>query len=367
MLVFTPLGGVLADRIDRRKILIATQVLSALQSLTLAILAFTEMITVPQIILLQLAQGAINSFDTPARQAFVVEMVESRDDVPNAIALNSSMFNASRIIGPAAGGLLIATAGEAWCFLGDSISYFAVIVSLLAMKLTARPAPANPAPLLDELRGGIAYAIGFPPVRALLGNVALVSLMGMPYATLMPVFASAVLGGGAGTFGMLMTASGAGALVGTIYLAARKSVLGLGRVIVIATVTLSFALIVFAMSKTLWVSLTVLPFVGAGMMLQAAAANTILQTVVDENLRGRVMAFYAMAVLGAQPIGSLTAGALAETIGAPWTIVIGALGCLAGAIWLGLRRSALAASILPLYRQLGIVPGADPVVVEQTR
>lgn len=367
MLVLTPLGGVLADRWSRHRILIVTQVLSAMQSLALGLLVLSGTITVVQIILLQLLQGIINSFDTPARQAFLVEMVESRDDIPNAIALNSAMFNASRIVGPSVGGLLIAAVGEAWCFLGDSVSYVAVILSLLAMRIAPKEAGGMPLPLLDELKSGLAYVAGFTPARALLGNVALVSIMGMPYATLMPVFASTILGGGPGTLGLMMTAAGTGALIGTAWLAARTSVLGLGQVIVFATAGLGGGLTIFALSKSLWLSLLVLPLVGAGMMLQAASANTILQTVVDEHLRGRVMALYAVAVLGAQPIGSLVAGWLAGRIGAPRTMLIGACGCIAGAAWLAARRKTLTDHITPVYTRLGILPRVDPVVVEQTR
>jgi MFS family permease len=367
LLILTPLGGVLADRWSRHRILVVTQVLSAIQSLALGVLTLTGNITVLQIILLQLFQGMVNSFDTPARQAFVVDMVEAREDLPNAIALNSAMFNSSRIIGPSVGGILIAAIGEGWCFLADAVSYVAVIASLLAMRLRPPGTARMPLPLLQELRDGLAYAIGFPPARALLTNVALVSILGMPYATLMPVFASRILQGGPGTLGLLMTASATGALAGTAWLAARRSILGLGSVIVAATAGVGAGLIIFSASRALWLSLLVLPVVGAGMMLQSASANTILQTVVDEHLRGRVMALYAMAVLGAQPLGSLTAGYLAEKLGAPLTLSIGATGCIAGALWLASRRKALAAHMTPVYSRLGILPRLDPVVLEQTR
>lgn len=348
LLILAPFGGVLGDRRDRRQILVITQLLSALQSLALAVLVFSDRITVPLLIGLQIVQGVINAFDTPARQAFVVEMVEDPDDLPNAIALNSSMFNASRIIGPTIAGLLIVAVGEAWCFLLDTFSYVAVIFSLLAMRVTPREQSHRPH-MFDELRAGFRYAIGFAPVAALLAQVALVSIMGMPYAVLMPVIAGEVLHGGPQTLGLMMTAVGAGALLGTIYLAARHTVLGLGKVVIVATVTLSVGLMAFSFSNTLAVSLAVLPFVGAGMMLQAASANTILQTIVDENLRGRVMAFYSMAVLGTQPIGSLMAGALADRIGAQRTILTGAVVCLAGGLWFAMRRKKLAESIRPIY------------------
>lgn len=356
MLVLSPVAGVLADRWNRHRILVITQVLSALQSLALAVLALSGRITVMQIIILQIAQGVINSFDTPARQAFVVEMVEDRADLPNAIALNSSMFNASRIIGPTIGGIVIAAVGEGWCFMIDAVSYVAVIFSLLAMRLPARVVHRDRAPIMDELRSGARYAFGFAPVRELLLNVALIGTMGMPYAVLMPVFASKVLHGGPHTLGLLMTASGLGALLGTVYLASRHTVVGLGKVIVAATMMLSAALMVFSYSHTLVVSMAVLPFVGAGMMLQAASANTILQTIVDEHLRGRVMAFYSMAVLGTMPIGSLVAGVLADRIGAPHTIFIGAVVCILAGAWFAFRRPLLAEHVRPIYIERGILP-----------
>jgi MFS family permease len=356
MLVLAPFAGVLADRWNRHRMLVVTQVLSALQSLALAVLVFSGKITVAQIILLQIAQGIINSFDTPARQAFVVEMVEDRADLPNAIALNSSMFNASRIVGPSVGGLVIAAVGEGWCFTIDAISYLAVIASLLAMRLPARAPHGERARIMDELRSGVGYVFGFAPVRELLLNVALVGTMGMPYAVLMPVFASKVLHGGPHTLGLLMAASGAGALLGTVYLASRHTVVGLGKVIVAATMMLGAALIVFSFSHTLAVSLMVLPFVGAGMMLQAASANTILQTVVDEHLRGRVMAFFSVAVLGTMPIGSLVAGVLADRIGAPRTILLGAVVCILAGAWFAFRRPMLAEHVRPIYVERGILP-----------
>jgi MFS family permease len=356
MLILAPFAGVLADRWNRHRILVVTQVLSALQSLVLALLALSGKITVGQIIALQLVQGVITSFDTPARQAFVVEMVEDRADLPNAIALNSSMFNASRIIGPSVGGIIIAAVGEGWCFMIDAISYVAVIVSLLAMRLPARPPRVEHARIVDELRSGVGYVFGFAPVRELLLNVALIGTMGMPYAVLMPVFASKVLHGGPHTLGLLMTASGVGALLGTVYLASRHTVVGLGKVIVGATMMLSAGLIVFSFSHTLAVSLAVLPFVGAGVMLQAASANTILQTIVDEHLRGRVMAFYSVAVMGTMPIGSLVAGILADRIGAPHTILIGAVICIIGGVWFAFRRPLLAQLVRPIYVERGILP-----------
>ena len=354
MLILGPIGGVIGDRVDRHRILVWTQTASAIQSLVLALLAFTH-ITVVEIIVLQVVQGIINSLDTPARQAFVVEMVDDRQDLPNAIALNSAMFNASRIIGPSIGGIMIAAAGEGWCFLVDAISYVAVILSLLAMRFTRVPRPKPEQRVGQELREGFNYVARFAPVRALLLIVTIVSIFGTPYVVLMPAIASSVLHGGAKTLGILMTASGVGALLGTVYLASRHTVVGLGKVIIAATVALSAGLMAFSFAHTVWLAITVVPIVGAGLMLQSASANTILQTVVDEHMRGRVMAFYSMAVLGAMPIGSLVAGMLADRIGAERTIFIGAIVCLAAAVYFSFRRKALATLIRPIYIERGIL------------
>ncbi|HKT08510.1 MAG TPA: MFS transporter [Gemmatimonadaceae bacterium] len=356
-LLLAPFSGVLVDRWNRHRILVATQVLSMLQSLALAMLALAGIITVTEILVLQVAQGIINAFDTPARQAFVIEMVEQREDLPNAIALNSSMVTGSRIIGPTIGGILIAAFGEGWCFMVDAISYIAVIASLLAMHLAGeRALPGRRAGALEELREGVQYVSGFAPARTVLLLLALVSTMGMPYMVLMPAVASGVLHGGPHTLGFLMTASGVGALAGAMYLAARPSVLGLGRAIAVATTTFGVGLAAFALSHTLWLSLALLPIAGGGFMVQTASTNTILQTIVDERLRGRVMAFYAMAFLGTAPIGSLVAGVVASRIGVQMTIFLGGLACVAGAAWFALRLPRLRAMIRPIYVARGILP-----------
>jgi len=356
LLVLAPFAGVLVDRWDRHRILVITQILSALQSAALAFLALRGIINVTEIIVLQLAQGVINSFDTPARQAFVVEMVADREDLPNAIALNSSMVNASRILGPSIGGVLIAAVGEGWCFAVDAVSYLAVIGSLLAMRFERTPRVRRPPNMIAELRGGITYALGFPPIRALLLLIAVTGMMGMPYMTLMPAIAAVVLHGGPHTLGILLTSSGVGALAGTIYLASRHSVVGLGKVIIAATTAMALGLVAFSLSHSLALSLAILPFVGAGMMVQTASANTILQTVVDEDLRGRVMALYSVAILGTQPIGSLLAGVLAERIGSQNTILAGGAICGLAAVWFTFARPRLAALIRPVYMERGIIP-----------
>src|SRR3954463_3687116 len=278
-LLLAPFAGVIVDRRDRLRLLLWTQVLSALQSAALAALAFSGRITVGWILFLQVVQGMINAFDTPARQAFVVQMVEDRADLPNAIALNSTMVNGSRIIGPSIGGIIIAAVGESWCFAIDAVSYIAVIISLLAMRVAHKAPPRSGDSLLSELRDGYRYVANFPPVRIALILLAIVSAMGMPYTVLMPVIASNVLHGGAHTLGFLMTASGLGAVAGALYLASRRTVLGLGRVMMLATLTFGCGLVAFGFTRSFWMALVVLPFVGGGFMIEMASTNTILQTV----------------------------------------------------------------------------------------
>ena len=359
-LVLAPFAGVLVDRHDRHRILVATQVLSMLQSLALAILALTGVITVMHVLLLQLAQGMINAFDTPARQSFVVDMIEDRAHLPNAIALNSSMVNGSRIIGPSIGGVLIAAFGEGWCFMIDAISYVAVIASLLAMRVQHQARRRGTTSAIDEFRHGFRYVTGSPPIWSALLLLSIVATMGMPYTVLMPAIASRVLHGGPHTLGFLMTAAGLGALAGALYLASRSTVLGLGRVMVLATLTFGASLIAFALSRQLWLSLLVLPIVGGGMMIETASTNTIIQTIVDEELRGRVMAFYTMAFMGTAPIGSLFAGALAARIGAPWTVFVGGVACLIAALWFSRRLPALREIVRPIYIARGIMPRESP-------
>jgi MFS family permease len=360
-LVLSPIAGVYIDRWNRHRVLVLTQVLSMLQSAALAVLTLTGRISVNDVLVLQALQGIINAFDTPARQSFVVQMVEDRSDLPNAIALNSSLVNGSRMVGPAIGGLLIATVGEGWCFALDAVSYVAVIVSLVAMHVRPIANESEILPVFDALAAGYRYVAGFAPVRSGLLLVALVSTLGMPYQVLMPVMASEVLGGGANTLGMLMTATGMGAVIGTLYLASRQTVEGLGRRIGQAAMLFGVALIAFAVSRSVWLSLCVLFFSGAGFITSLAATNTVVQSVVPEALRGRVMAFYTMAFLGTAPIGSLIAGAVAERIGAPATVAVGGVACLAGGIWFDSTIPRLRALIRPVFIERGLltVPDTD--------
>jgi MFS family permease len=358
-LVLAPFAGVIVDRRDRQRILLYTQLLSMLQSFALAALVFTDRVTVPLILALQVLQGVINAFDTPARQAFVVEMVEDRADLANAIALNSSMVNASRILGPSIGGVIIAATGEGWCFLIDAISYIAVIASLLMMSVEPREIKRTATNMLTELRTGYEYVSSFLPVRTALILLALVSILGMPYTVLMPAIATNLLHGGPHTLGFLMTASGVGALAGALYLASRRTVLGLGRAMVYSTSAFGLGLIAFSMSRSLWLSLLVLPFVGGGMMVTMAATNTIIQTIVTEELRGRVMSFYTMAFLGTAPIGSLIAGLAADRIGPTRTILVGGICCLVVVVWFAFRLPKVREIVRPIYMERGIIAAAE--------
>jgi len=355
--LLAPLAGVLVDRWNRQRLLVITQVLAMFQSLALALLTMTGLIKMWHVIVLSVLQGLINSFDMPARQAFVVEMVEKREDLANAIALNSSMVNAARLLGPSIGGVVIAAVGEGWCFMIDAVSYIAVIASLLAMTITARVIqPTKDANVFQQLREGWSYAAHFAPIRNVLLLLALVSLVGMPYTVLMPVFANDVLHGGPNTLGLLMAASGVGALVGALFLAARKTVLGLGKFIPLMAGAFGAGLIAFSFTRVLWLSLALMVVTGLGFMVQMAVSNTVLQTIVDEDKRGRVMSFYTMAFMGTAPFGSLLAGSVADRIGTPHTLLCGGIGCILGALWFATTLSDLRRDVRPIYERIGILP-----------
>ncbi len=343
----SPFGGVFADRFSRHKTLIATQVLAMLQSLALAALALTEAIQIWQIIALSLVQGFINAFDAPARQAFVPELIEKREDLANAIAVNSTMFNGARLIGPAIGGLVLARVGAGYCFLIDAISYIAVIIGLLAMRIETKQIPKFDVNPIQRIKEGFNYAFGFPPIRAILLNAALISLFGIQYTVIVPIYAEKILGGGAETL--------IGALAGGIYLATRKTVIGLGKVIVLAAIILGLGLIAFSISRHLPLSLFTMLFVGLGTILQVASSNTVLQTIVDEDKRGRVMSLFTMAFLGMTPFGNLLGGALAERIGAPTTLIIDGIICIIASIFLAKQLPSLRRLVIPIYERKGII------------
>jgi MFS family permease len=354
-----PVAGVFVDRWDRHRVLVVTQVLSLLQSAALAWVAFRGEAGVASIwlvVALSVAQGAINAFDMPARQSLLVQMVARREDLPNAIALNSSLVNGARLVGPALAGAVIAAAGEAWCFVVDAVSYLAVVAALLAMRLAPRPHTATTASVGRHLLEGVRYAFGFPPIRALLLLLALVSFATMPQSVLLPVFAADVLGGGPHTLGLLSAAQGLGALTGALYLASRPSVLGLGRVIVAAAAVLGLGLAGFSQSGSVWLSATLLVATGAGMMVQMAATNTLIQTMVEEDKRGRVMSFYGMAFQGVAPFGSLLGGWLAGAIGSRSVVLGSGVVVLVGGLAFAMQLPRLRRHARPVYTRLGILP-----------
>ncbi len=354
--LMAPFAGVLADRWDRKKILIAANSLSLVQAMILAILVLLKMITFWEIVSLSIVLGLINAFEMTSRQSLVIRMVEKKEDLGNAIALNSSIFNGARLVGPTVAGLLIMVVGEGVCFLLNSLSFAAVIWSLVAMKIDSIPPKKQDTDVLSGLKEGFAYSFKFPPIRGILLLVALVNLMGMSYITLLPVFARDILHGGPNTLGFLMGAVGTGALGGAFYLASRKTVVGLGRWIAVAAGTLGVGLILFSFSKTFWISLFLMLPVGFGMMSFMASSNTVLQTIVDEDKRGRLMSQYAMSFMGMAPIGALLAGALAGRIGAPYTLVIGGLFCVLGSLVFARNLPAMRKLVHPIYRQKGILP-----------
>lgn len=351
----SPFGGVFADRFSRHKTLIGTQVLAMLQSLALAALALTGAIQIWQIIALSLVQGFINAFDAPARQAFVPELIEKREDLANAIAVNSTMFNGARLIGPAIGGLILARVGAGYCFLIDGVSYIAVIIGLLAMRIQEKRIPKSDVSPIQRIKEGFIYAFGFPPIRTILLHAAIISLFGIQYTVLVPIYAEKILGGGAETLGFLMAASGIGALAGGIYLATRKTVAGLGKVIVLAASILGLGLMAFSISRHLPLSLLTMLFVGLGTILQVASSNTVLQTIVDEDKRGRVMSLFTMSFLGMTPFGNLLGGALAERIGAPTTLIIDGIICIIASIFLAKQLPSLRRLVIPIYEKKGII------------
>jgi len=354
--ILAPLAGVLVDRWNRHRLVLVAQVLSMIQALALAGLMFSGQIVIWQVILLSLMLGVVSALDLPARQAFMIQMLDRREDLTGAIALNSSIVNGARLLGPVLAGLIIAAAGEGLCFLINGLSYIAVIAGLLMMRLPPHRRAATDKAVLHHLKEGIVYAFGFPPIRSLLLLVALVSLAGASYAQLMPVFAQQILHGGPLTQGLLMSSAGLGAFAGAIHLALRRSVRGLSLLIAWSPAVFGIGLIGMGLSSSLWLTLTIMPVIGFGMIVQMAATNTVLQTIVDDDKRGRVMSFYSMAFMGTVPLGSLLAGALVHLIGAPWTVISGGICCIAGAAVFASKLDNLRRLIHPIYVRKGIIP-----------
>jgi MFS family permease len=363
--IFAPIAGVIVDRNDRRRVLVWTQTLAMVQSLLLAWLTLAHRINITEILVLSAFQGLINAFDMPGRQAFMVQMVEDRKDLSNAIAINSSMVNVARLVGPSLAGLVIAVSSEGWCFLVDGISYIAVIVSLLMMHVPATAMKRAVTSMFEQMREGWTYVSSFMPVRTILILFALISLMGMPYMVLMPIFAASVLHGGPHTLGFLMGAAGAGALVSAFSLVLRRSVRGLTKMIPMAAIIFGVGLFCFGLSRWLWLSLVLMLLVGFGMLQGMTVSNTIIQTLVPEDRRGRVMSYYTAAFMGMAPFGSLLAGSLAHWIGAPRTVMFTGSCCIAGGLWFWSRLPAIRREMRPVYEQLGILLPVPEVVEEQ--
>lgn len=354
-LLVSPLAGALADRWDRYRMVIAAQLAAFLQASVLAVLVLTGEVRVWHLVVLAVVSALINGFDIPARQSLLVRLVGGSGDLPNAIALNSSMFNAARLVGPAVAGVLIAWVGEGPVFVLNAVSYLAVLGALATIRLPPeRGTPTGS--VLRSIGQGFEHAFRFAPTRDLLLVLAGLSLVAIPYVVLLPIFARDVLGGDAATLGLLTSCAGLGALAGALWLAARDTLLGLGRLVVRATGVTGVALALFAVSGTVWLSCIALVLVGGAIIVTTASINTVLQALVDDRMRGRIMSLYAMGFIGVTPIGSLLGGAIAQRFGGPVTVATGGFACLALSFWFGRRLVPLRAQVLPVYEQRGVLP-----------
>ncbi|MFO0964879.1 MAG: MFS transporter [Gemmataceae bacterium] len=363
-----PVAGVLVDHWNRHRLIVLTQILALVQALALAWLTLSGEVDIPWILSLSVVLGLINAFDMPARQAFLIEMIDNPEDLSNAIALNSSMFNGARLIGPGVAAALLAAVGAGICFLVNGVSYIAVIIALLAMRVPPRPANVTKKHILHNLREGFAYTFGFAPMRSILLIVGLVSMVATALTVLMPLIATRVLSGDVMTFGSLTIASGVGALAGAVYLAARKSVLGLGRWIMAAPAILGLALLAFSFSGVAWLSLPLLTVTGFSVMVSMGSCNIVMQTIVEEDKRGRVMSIYTMAFMGMAPLGSFVSGCIASYFGPENAIRAAGVACLAGALAFALQFKRLREMVRPIYVSKGILPemasGVYPAVAE---
>jgi MFS family permease len=354
--ILSPITGVLTDKYSRRKIMMLAQISFMLQSLIMAILVLFHLIMVWHIIVLSLLFGIISAFDTPARQSLVIDLIDNPKDLGNAIALNSAIFNGARLFGPAVAGIVIAIVGEGICFLLNSASYIAVIYALWRIKVQALQTEAKGTNIRKSFSEGIKYTFRSVPIRTLLMLLAALSLAGLPFTVLLPAFAKEILHGNSNTLGLLMSAMGAGALTAAIYMAGRSSVLGLGKIITRFSVIFGIALIAVSFSVNLQLSIYLLFFGGLGMIMSVAAINTLLQTIADEDKRGRVMSFYSMALMGTMPIGNLLAGSVASVIGIPYTLLAGGIITAIAGILFGINRKSFRKYIRPIYVQKGILP-----------
>lgn len=362
--LLAPFAGVVVDRVNRRTVLVWTQALAMVQSLLLAVLTLSGLITIPEIFALAAFQGMINAFDMPGRQSFMVQMVEERGDLQNAIAINSSMVNLARLLGPSLAGLIIAVSSEGYCFLIDGVSYTAVIASLLLMRIHKAEAKRHAASMLKQLHEGWSYVSKSVPIRTILTLFALINLMGWPFVVLMPIFAAQVLHGGPDTMGLLMGAVGVGALISSLVLVVRKSVRGLTRVLPLAAAIFGSGLIAFGFSRAVWLSLLLMLVAGFGMLQGLTVSNTLVQTLADETMRGRVMSYYTAGFVGMAPFGSLLAGAMAHWIGAPRTVMINGSVCIVAGAWFWTQLPKIRKDMRPIYERLGIIPPPPEVVAE---
>lgn len=353
---FAPFAGVYIDRWNKHRTLIFTQTIAMLQAFTLAALALSGSIQIWHIMLLSIVLGLTTAFDMPVRQAFVIDLIEDRKDLGNAIALNSSLVNITRLIGPAIAGIIVAKFGEGICFMINGITFIAVIIALLFMRIKKTTIINVRKHGFSELKEGFKYSFGFPPIRDTLILLAVLSFAIMQYTVLMPVFAKDILKGGSDTLGFLMASTGVGALIGGIYLASRKSVLGLGKIMTISAFLFGVTIIIFAFSKNFILSMVILLFAGIGFIVLIAASNTILQTITDDDKRGRVMSFFTMAFMGMAPFGSLAAGAIADRIGGPMTIMISGIITFICGVALIVRLPKLRKIVRPVYIEKGIIP-----------
>jgi len=358
--IISPFAGVLTDRFNRRRIMMLTQVLFMVQALLISILVLANVIEVWHIVALSLVFGFITAFDAPARQSLVIELIDKPENLSNAIALNSAMFNGARLIGPAIAGLLISVVGEGYCFLINALSYIAVITSLLMMHIKETERPETNENIREGLKSGWQYTFGFMPIRTLLILLAIIGLVGIPYVTLMPAYAKEILKGGSHTLGFLMSASGAGAFIAALYLASRKTVIGLGKIIAFNTIVFGLGLIAVSFSSTLWFALAIMFLIGVNMIASIASVNTLIQTLADEDKRGRVMSFYAMALMGMNPIGNLCAGSIASAIGVPMTLLFGGIITLGTGIWFETIRPSIRKYTFPVYERKGIINKVTP-------
>ena len=360
--LLAPLGGAVADSFSRHRILITTQALAMLLAFALAVLTLTGTVAVWHVYTLAALLGVVNAFDIPSRQAFVADLV-GREDLVNAIALNSSMINGARLVGPAMAGLLVATIGEGWCFFVNGLSYVAVIAGLWRMRVERQVMDAERRSPIRRIVEGFSFVGRTGPIRALIILLGLVSLFGMPYTVLMPVFADRILHVGAGGLGILLGAAGVGALCAALLLVARRGVRGMGRWVAFSSAGFGVSLVLFSRLQNFRLAVAVLVVVGFSMIIQIASSNTLVQAMSPDALRGRVMAVYSMMFLGMAPLGALLAGWLAERVGAANTVALGGAGCIVSALIFSLRLPALRREA----RKLLVADGGSGVVAEPGR